>query len=83
MTREKFQELKFFHQLYIMVSVAHTMSFLYATFFFFLDDVRLPVTVEDFPKYCKEMHANSDHLFSEEYELSKSHDHMMMQLLNN
>ena len=37
--------------------------------YFFSDDVRLAVTVEEFPNYCKLMHANSDHLFSEEYEV--------------
>ncbi len=34
-------------------------------------DSRLPVLVEDFPSYVKSMHANTDHLFSEEYEVCK------------
>ena len=39
----------------------------------FLDDARLPVAMEDFEDYVKMMHANTDHLFSEEYEV----DHVM------
>ena len=35
----------------------------------FVDDVRLPVPVEDFEGHVKKMHANTDHLFSEEYEV--------------
>lgn len=35
----------------------------------FPDDVRLPVSTEDFESYVKSMHANTDHLFSEEYEV--------------
>lgn len=38
-------------------------------YFLVSDDVRLPVIVEEFANYCKMMHANSDHLFSEEYEV--------------
>lgn len=36
---------------------------------FFADDVRLPISVEDFEGHVKKMHANTDHLFSEEYEV--------------
>lgn len=46
------------------------------TFFdlvFYVDDVREPVTVEDLEDYVKKMHSNTDHLFSEEYEV-RSHD---------
>ena len=31
--------------------------------------MRLPISVEEFPNYMKSMHANSDHLFSEEYQV--------------
>ena len=33
------------------------------------DDERFPVATEEFASYVKQMHANTDHLFSEEYEV--------------
>ena len=32
-------------------------------------DEREPIDITHFPEYVKSLHANSDHLFSEEYEL--------------
>ena len=36
---------------------------------FSADDARLPVSVYEFQDYVKSMHKNTDHLFSEEYEV--------------
>ena len=34
------------------------------------EESRNSVLVEDFPRYVKSMHANTDHLYSEEYEVT-------------
>lgn len=44
------------------------------------DDARLPVTVEEFPDYVKRMHKNTDHLFSEEYEVWQSSSYSLVLL---
>ena len=66
--------------MYVCMWWVHGKVFLWVLkceIFSFSDDVRLPVIVEEFPGYCKMMHANSDHLFSEEYEVhTLTHSHI-------
>ena len=55
----------------------HALYFKITSKFTDLEDARIPVSVKEFPTYVKSMHKNTDHLFSEEYEVCISHDHHM------
>ena len=50
-------------------SVLQKMHAMYVCLCVFIEDARLPVKVSDFAGHLKKMHKNTDHLFSEEYEV--------------